>query len=249
MDAPADIATVTQVLTVLANLRAEDFTSVPVSEERTFGLEPPAIDVEWESDGTHRLKIGAPVPRSLNYFASVNGKPLIFLIAGTTVRSFEAEFHDHRVLTFPAARAQRVVLRWPNRTVRLRRHLPTARGQVEWGPEPGSEADGLDLSRISSLVGTMSKLETTRFLQYDGDLPIAAGLRYPRFRIEVSLGGKEPDQVLRIGVPTDDGNVCGAIGDGGSGPAFLLPAPPWNELIQSGERYAPLPDDPFAPAP
>jgi len=80
-------------------------------------------------------------------------------------------------------------------------------------------------------------------------LPIAAGLSHPRFRVEVTLGDKEPSQVLRIGVPTDDGNVCGAVGTGDSGPAFLLPAPPWNELIQSGERYAPIPDDPFAPMP
>ena len=93
-------------------------------------------------------------------------------------------------------------------------------------PEPGTDAEGIDLSRISALVGTMSQLQTTRFLQYDGELPIAAGLTHPRFRVEVSLGDKEPNQVLRIGVPTDDGNVCGAVGTGDSGPAFFLPAPP-----------------------
>ena len=247
VEAPADVATVTETLTALSGLRAEDFTAVPVAEGRAFGLEQPGIEVEWESDGVHRLKIGAPVPRSLNYFASLDGQPLIFLIASATARLFDAEFHDHRVVSFQANRAQRVVLRWPNRAVRLTHRAPKERGQVEWIPEPGSEAEGIDLSRISSLVTTMSQLQTNRFIQYGGELPIAAGLNHPRLRVEVWLGGKEPNHVLRIGVPTDDGNVCGAVGEGDSGPAFLLPAPPWNELIQSGERYAPIPDNPFAP--
>ena len=251
VDAPADMSTTTQALTALANLRAEEFTDIPVSEAKgsVFGFERPAVEVIWESDGVHRLKIGGPVPRSLNYFAAIDGQSLVFHLAATTARLFDAEFHDHRVSSFEAAHAQRIRLRWPNRTVALRRRPTSTRGQVEWVPEPGSEADGIDLSRIGALVGTMSQLETTRFIQYGGDLPIAAGLTHPRFSVEVSLGGKEPNQVLRIGVPTDVGNVCGAVGKGDSGPVFLLPAPPWNELIQSGERYAPIPDDPFAPAP
>jgi hypothetical protein len=251
VDAPADISSITQVLTALGNLRAEDFTSVPIIEGKLYGygLDRPAIEVVWESDGVHRLKIGAPVPRTLNYYAAIDGEPLVFLLAATTARLFDAEFHDHRVVSFPAAQAQRIRLRWPNRTVALRRRPTATRGQVEWVPEPGTDADRIDLSRISALVRTMSQLQTARFLQYDGELPIVAGLSHPRFRVEVSFGDKDPDQVLRIGAPTDDGNVCGAVGTGESGPAFLLPAPPWNELIQSGERYDPIPDDPFAPAP
>jgi Domain of unknown function (DUF4340) len=251
VDAPADVAAVTETLTALAGLRAEEFTSVAVVDAKGpgYGLERPGIEVEWESDGVHRLKIGAPVPRSLNYFASVDGQPLVFLIGASTARLFESEFHDHRVLSFPAARAQRIVLRWPTRTVSLRRRPIEKRGQVEWGSEPGSDVDGIDLSRISSLVGTMSQLQTTRFLQYEGELPYAVGLLLPRLRVEVSLGDKGPNHLLRIGVQTDDGNVCGAVGSGESGPVFLLPAAPWNELIQSGDRYAPIPDNPFAPAP
>ena len=249
VEAQADLASITQVLNALANLRAEEFTSIPASEGQIFGLDRPLIEVIWESDGVHRLKIGVPVPRSLNYYAAVEGQPLVFHIAVATVRLFDAEFHDHRVLSFQAPRARRLTLHWPNRTVALYHRMPSKRGEVEWVAEVGSEADGLDLSRIGSLVGTMSHLQTNRFIQYDGELPIATGLLHPRFRVEVSLAGKEPTQVLRIGVPTDEGNVCAATGTGDSGPAFLLPAPPWNELIRSGERYDPIPDDPFTPSP
>ncbi len=247
VEARADTTSIMQMLTALSQIRAEDFLSVPASEWNHLGLDRPAIEVAWESDETHRLKIGGMAPRSLNYYASLDGQPLAFLLAGATVRMFDAEFHDHGVLSFPTARAQRVLLRWPNRTVALRRRLPMKRGQVEWVPEPGTEADGIDLSRISDLVRMMSQLRTSRFLQYDGDLPIAAGLTHPRFRVEIALGSQEPHQILRIGVPTDDGNVCATIGAGDTGPAFLLHAPPWNELIRSGERYDPIPDNPFAP--
>ena len=142
VDAPADLTTVTQTLTTLANLRAEEFTAVPVSESQGIGLDRPTIEVVWESDGVHRLKIGAPVPRSLNFFASIDGNPLVFLIAATTARVFDAEYHDHHVMSFPAARAQRILLRWPNRTVALRRRLTETRGQVEWVPSPAPRRKG-----------------------------------------------------------------------------------------------------------
>jgi hypothetical protein len=115
-------------------------------------------------------------------------------------------------------------------------------------PEPGSDAEGLDLSRIGSLVSTLSNLQTPRFIQYEGEIPMETGLPYPRLKVEVSLGAKDPPQVLRIGQNADSGNVCAATGSGSSGPAFLLPGPPWNELIRSAERLVPLPDDVFAPA-
>jgi hypothetical protein len=249
VQAQADTASIIQVLTALSHIRAEEFLSVPSGEWNRLGLDQPSIEILWESDGTHRLRIGNSAPRSLNSFAALDGQPLVFLLAGSIVRLFDAEFHDHRVLTFPPSRAQRILLRWPNRTVALRRRLPTARGQVEWVPETEPEADGIDLSRISDLVRMMSQLRTTRFLQYDGELPIVARLSHPRFRVEITLGSQEPHQILRIGVLVDEKNVCATIGADDSGPAFLLHAPPWNELIRSGERYDPIPDNPFAPLP
>ncbi len=251
VQAQADTASIMQMLSGLAHIRVEDFLSVPSREWKRLGLDRPAIEVSWESEGTHRLKIGDAVPKSLNYFASLDGQPLIFLLAGSTVRLFEAEFHDRRVMSFPPSRAQRVLLRWPNRTVALRRRSPRElkRGQVEWVPETGTEADGIDLSRISDLVRMMSQLRTTRFLQYDGELPIAARLSHPRFRVEIGLGSKDPHQILRIGVAADNTNVCATVGADDAGPVFLLHAPPWIELIRSGDRYEPIPDNPFAPIP
>ncbi len=174
---------------------------------------------------------------------------MVFTLPAATLRLLDAEYHDHHVMSFPVARARRIVLRFPGRTVTLRHRPPQTRGQVEWVPEDGSDIAGIDLSRIGSLVTTMSRLETLRFIQYEGEIPVDTGLAHPRLKVELTLGPKDPIQVLRIGNNSDDGNVCAATGTGSSGPAFFLPGPPWNELIRSGEKLPPLPDDVFAPPP
>jgi hypothetical protein len=248
VEAQADAGAVTQVLTVLCSLRAQDFAAPSAGDGKAFGLDRPLMQIDWESDRPHTLKIGAAVPRSANFYATVDGQPMVFTIPATTLRLFDAEYHDHRVMSFPIARAMRVVLRFAGRTITLRHRPPQARGQVEWVPEPGTDAEGIDLSRIGSLVQTLSRLETTRFIQYEGPIPPDTGLARPRLTVEVTLGAKDPKQVVRIGSNSDDGNVCAATGTGSSGAVFFLPAPPWNELIRSGERFPPLPDDVFAPA-
>jgi hypothetical protein len=248
VEARADAGTITQVLTVLCGLRAEDFEAPAVGDGKRFGLDRPLMQFDWESEGSHHLKIGAAVPRTTNFFATTDAMPMVFTLPATTIRLLDGEYHDHHVMSFPVARAGRLVLRFPGRIIALRHRPPQARGQVEWVPEPGSDAEGIDLSRIGSLVSTMSQLQTLRFIQYDGEIPADTGLSHPRLKVEVTLGAKDPIQVLRIGNNADDGNVCAATGTGPSGPAFLLPGPPWNELIRSGERLPPLPDDVFAPA-
>jgi hypothetical protein len=250
VDGPADVPTITQALAALANLRAEDFEAVSAGDGKAFRLDRPLIEVTWEGDRSHHLKIAAPLPRMLNSYAALDDQPLVFTLSAATVRLFEAEFYDHRVLSFPAERAERIILRWPNRTVALRRRRPApAKGQVEWLPDPGTEVDGLDLSRIGALVGTISQLQTHRYFQYIGPYPAASGLPWPRLVVEIQLAPKGPNAVLRIGNTAGDGQVCAAAGTASSGPGFFLPAPPWNELIQSGERYASIPENPFAPTP
>jgi hypothetical protein len=241
---------VTQVLANLANLRAERFLSDSIGDGKAYGLDRPALEISWESDRLHRLKIGSPVPRTLVYYATLEEQPMVFTVSASTISLFEAEFRDHRILTFQPDRAERVVLRWPHQTIALRRRRPApARGEVRWMPDPGTEAPGIDLSRISALVASLAQLQTTRYFQYQGRYPSASGLRWPRLTVEVQLGPKGPNHFLRIGYTVENGQVCAAIGTADDGPGFFLPAPPWNELIASGEHFPPIPDDPFAPAP
>jgi hypothetical protein len=248
VEAQADAGTITQVLTMLCGLRADEFAAPAAGDGKEFGLDRPLMRIDWESEGAHHLKIGRAVPRSTNFYATTDEPPMVFMLPATTIRLFDGEYHDHHVMSFPVARATRVVLRLPGRTIALHHRPPQARGQVEWVPDTGSDAEGIDLSRIGSLVSTLSQLQTLRFIQYEGEIPVETGLLHPRLKVEVSLGAKDPIRILRIGQNADGGNVCAATGGGSSGPAFLLPGPSWNELIRSAERLVPLPDDVFAPA-
>ena len=77
------------------------------------------MQIDWESDGSHFLKVGRVAPRSANFYATTDAEPIVFLLPATTLRLFDGEYHDHHVMAFPAARATRVVLRVPGRIIAL----------------------------------------------------------------------------------------------------------------------------------
>jgi len=246
--APADTRSVTQAVSVLANLRADEFVTDGRQHDPRHGLDRPLLEIGWESDRSHRLKVGAQVPRRPAYFATVDDQPYVFTLTAEVLKPFEAEFRDHVVMSFPLARAERIILRWgwPKRTIAIRHRTPIAKGQPEWVDEPGSDAKGVDLSGAGALVQALSHLETIRYAQYSGDIPPLTGLTRPRLVVEVHLGPDAPPRVLRIGDPTSNGLVFAAEGLGRSGPVFVLPGMSWNALIQSGERLEPLPKNVFA---
>jgi hypothetical protein len=250
VEAPADTRSVTRALAVLSNLRADQLIADSPAEVKSFGLDHPLLEVIWESDRLHRLKLGSQVPRTSTYYAMTEDGPFVFTLNAEALKPFEAEFRDHIVLSFPAAKAQRLVLRWGwrGRTVAFRRRPQPAKGQLEWVDEPGSDTAGLDQSRTSAVVKALSQLETPRFVQYEGEIPPFTGLHRPRLTVEVQLGPDEPPRVLRIGESTNEGSVFAAAGTSGSGPVFLLPAMAWDALISSGERFDRLPANVFAPA-
>ena len=247
IDAPADTKSVTQILVMLANLRADQLITDSAEDGKKFGLDHPLMEIAWETDRVHRLKIGSPVPRSASYFAQAEDPPFVFTIKTEVLRPLEAELRDHVVLTFPADRAERIMLNWhwPPRTVAFRHRSPSPKGQPDWVDEPGFDATGIDQSRVAALVKALSHLEAIRFVQYDGEIPPYTGLHRARLTIEAVLSAVEPTRVLRIGYPTNEGHVFAAEGTSGSGPVFLLPAPAWDALIQSGERFNPLPANVF----
>jgi Domain of unknown function (DUF4340) len=249
IDAPADTRSVTQILAMLSNLRADQLITDSVGDGKMFGLDHPLMEIVWETDHSHRLKVGSPVPRAAAYYAHAEDLPFVFTIKTEVLKPLEAELRDHVVLTFPAARAERLVLnwRWPPRTVAFRHRSQSPRGQPDWVDEPGFDATGIDQSRVSPLVKALSQLEAIRFVQYDGEIPLYTGLHNPRLTVEVVLSAVEPTRVLRIGYPTNEGHVFAAEGTSGAGPVFLLPAGAWDALIQSGERFNPLPANVFAP--
>jgi hypothetical protein len=64
IDAPGDSRSITQALAVLSSLRAEDLIASSSGDPTSYGLDHPLLEVVWESDKSHRLKVGAQVPRA-----------------------------------------------------------------------------------------------------------------------------------------------------------------------------------------
>jgi len=247
IDAPADTTSVTQALAILANLRAEDFVADSIGDGKVFGLDRPALEIAWETERMHQLKIGALVPKTSTFYAALDDNPFVFTLSNEVVGLFEAEFRDNRVMSFPANRAERVVLRWPNRSLAIRRRPQPPKGQPEWVDEPNSDARGVDFSLTGALVNGMAQLQTSRFTQYEGPIPSYTGLLRPKLVVEVSLGQEESPRTLRIG-DTFHEMVFASEGTARSGPVFFLPARAWDALIKSGERLDTLPANVFAPA-
>jgi hypothetical protein len=247
VDARADAPTVTRALAVLNGLRADEFVTDSPGDGRLYGLDRPTREITWVSDKAHTLKVGSRASRMGDHFATLEGQPMVFTLSAAALAYFDAEFHDHLVDSFLGTSAERLILRWPNRTVALRRR-PEAKDRLAWVDEPGSDTAGLDLSRADAIATAMSRLETIRFVQYEGSILASTGLLRPRLVVEIDVGPKEPNRVLRIGYSNADGTVFAATGTSESGPVFLLPAVSWDALIASGERFVPLPEDVFAPA-
>ena len=162
VEAPANDEAVTSALTLLADLRAESFVSDAPGDAKAFGLDTPTLSVSWTTEPdsmapktgqaapkTTTLRVGSKDPKTGSFSASLTGQPLIFTLKPSILLPFEAEFHTPRVLSFPAGKAERLVLRWPGRRLSFVPRPGARSGPTKWRPEPGVEMDisGFDLSR------------------------------------------------------------------------------------------------------
>ena len=144
VETSADPESVTQLTTLLSNLSASQYISDQPGDGKAFGLDHPVLSLAWTSKepgewGTARR---APVPRSEERYARIEGKPMVFTLDAATLQVFRAEFHNHKVLEFPIQKVSRLVLRWPHRSLAF---LPRSGrgGPSSWRPdEPGKTPPG-----------------------------------------------------------------------------------------------------------
>ena len=264
--APADTGAITQLLALLSDLRAEEFAADTVGDGKIFGFDHPPIVVSWQAEGAHgghpdpaknaasapashaagTLKIGNPVPgKPGTFYASIEGLPVVFTLAGEAIQILAAEFRDSQVISLPPESIRRLVFLVPGRTLAFVRRAQPTGSPADWSPEPGTDARSVDLSRFNDLVVHLARLRTPRFFQYDGPFPAAAGLDRPRLTLEFhTADGKS--QTLRLG-ETLGNMILAATTSGTTGPIFLLPGAAWSALIQTLTPALELPEDVFSP--
>jgi hypothetical protein len=275
IEATADDPTATGMLLTLANLRAEDFITDQPGDGTAYGLDKPTLTASWtllaetgtgpaakekasaatgaESQSrSGTLKIGARVPRSENVYASVTGSPMVFTLGPEALQPFHEEFRNHRVLSIPPEKIEKLTLRWPDRELAfVHEASPTGRGMV-WKPVLGLDASGFDVSRINSLVASLAELNTPKFVQYVGIFPVSSGLNPPRLQIELLVARDKDPRILRIGNKSPEGPLLATTDTKSAGAIFLLSGPAWAELVRSPKKPGDLPknelpEDVFAP--
>jgi hypothetical protein len=272
VDAPADEQAVTGLLMGLSNLRAERWVRARVGDGREYGLDAPRLRVKWtlETESpdftgsklkakpktpppaptTKVLRIGRASGPMGPSFANIEGDPKVFSLPPATVEALGIELHDRTVLQYPGDKVERVVFRWPTRTLALRRPSETANPGAPWQPEPGYDPSGFDPSRVGAIVTSLSDLKTPRFFQYRGAIPSASGLLSPRLTLQVWTDGAPAPKELKVGAPLGDSQAYATTSPGAEGAVFALPTgPAWDALIRTPTRPGDLPDDVFTPSP
>lgn len=251
--APADTVAITQVLTLLSDLRAEAIVAESPADVKPFGLDHPPVIVSWtldkpqaETAARGTLKIGGAVPGIPGtFYAAVEGQPFLFALGTAAIQPLAAEFHETQVISLRPDSIRRLTFRAPGRTLAFARAAQPTGSPADWRPEPGTDASKIDMSRFNDLVAHLAQLRSPRFFQYDGPFPVMAGLARPRLVIAFDTADGKT-QTLRLGA-TLGGMVLAATGGESSGPIFLLPANAWDALIQMLSPAGELPDDVFAP--
>ena len=266
-DAPADEQAVTTALLALANLRAASWEGSKVGDGRAYGLDAPKMRVRWtlHSNAPPRagsaptptpppaalpprtLRLGKVKPGTNTVYANIEGEPGVFSVNPSVVVQLGAELHDRTVMSFPAAQAQRVILRWPARTLALRRRASLGRAS-DWEPEPGYDPSGFNIARFGAFVSQLSDVKTPLFLQYCGAFPARYGLESPRLVLEVWTTRAAEAKVLRIGTGPGESQAVATSATGLDGAAFVISTPePWSLFLTAPRRLDDLPADPFAP--
>jgi hypothetical protein len=250
---------------LLSDLRADEFIASDQGDGKLFGLDQPLAVVSWETSGAAsgdsavkghggtfgpggRLRLGKTVPGKPGaFYAALDGHPFVFTLGAPSIQQIAAEFHESQVLSFAADAIRRMVFRTPQKAIAFGRIEKPTGGPADWHPEPPAEVRGIDLSRFPALVQQLSELRTPRFFQYEGPFPAATGLSSPRLCIELQEAAGKPPHVLRLGASQDDA-LYAATGKSTEGAVFLLlPAAPWNALVESFAPVQELPADVFAP--
>jgi hypothetical protein len=266
-NAPADAPSVGKLLRLLANLRADSLvTEVPGSLEK-YGLSSPALTVQWTTLPTfsmiekpsaverspgvlaldyHTLLIGSALPDRPNVrYAKLGTGPLVFTLGPEALVTLDAEWRDHRVLTFDPTRAREIRLEWPDRSLTL---LPGSRPDpAGWTLGPDSDAPDFDTKLVFPMLKAASTLTTTRFFQYEGLIPVGTGLVPPLVTIRVGLEDGLPPRTLKLGGPASPGLRYASIEDGDQGAVFAVPQAPFASILKAPRHRGELPENVFAP--
>ena len=263
--AQADREAVSQLLKLLTAFRVDGYAAEAPPSLQPFGLDQPTLKVTWSVPAAppfapllappasipatgkipmddQTLLIGGPVAerRGMRY-AKLADKPVVFMLGGATLATLDAEWHTHQVSKFDPGAIVRVHLTWPGSSWAV----DLVRSDGAWSVVGPVDIPGLDPTATDSVIQAASRLTTSRFLQYRGEIPATIGLTPPRVVAEFAGPTIATPVQLALGDPIDPRQSYAATPDQRPGAVFLVdfaPFLPWLQ-IQAPPPTAELPAD------
>jgi Domain of unknown function (DUF4340) len=128
---PADQSTVSGAVSSLASLSSERLVEDKVSDEKQFGLDPPAteIDITEKDNKTQKLLMGDATPTGNALYAMLAGDPRLFTMPTYEKASIDKslnDFRDKRLITIDSDKMSRIDL------VRKNQEIEFGRRKDEW---------------------------------------------------------------------------------------------------------------------
>lgn len=233
--ARADAAAVDRLLDAVARL--ETVRTVEGAEPGATGLAEPRARLKLVTpEGETEVAIGAEVPASSSVLVSVTGRPDPIVVDGAIVRELDrepGEWRDRRMVDARPAEVERLTLTVAGGAEPV---VLARRGERFWLESPVVDRAAAD--RVDRLLGELTGLAASRFVDAPAVTPAEMGLEPPEAAVEARLAGGGT-LAVEVGRPVAEGSsarwarvsrrtatgATGGPGEGGGGQLIETQSP------------------------
>jgi hypothetical protein len=199
---PADQNNASDVAASVASLEQDRVVDENAADLKTYGLEPPRIEVTFNVAGEKepkRLLVGDKTPTGMGLYAKLPNTKRVFLIGNgleTSLNRSTFDLRDKTALKFDATKVDSVELASKNQTVRV------VRSGEEWKLAKPIEAPA-DYTSVEGLIGQLQSAQMMSLKDQPGDLKDlkAYGLDKPEVTATIASGASS--LVLQLGGKAD----------------------------------------------
>lgn len=225
VDARGDEPIIQGIIRALQGAQMERVVSETGENLADFGLSPPQVSVELESeDGWKQtLHLGGRNPTGTYVYAKKEGEPPVFLTPVGLLTQAKKEVFDLRdksLLAFEEAEVNGLTLRRGRQTVELNK------GPQGWMLEKPLQVKG-DESAVQSLLRRLKTARVKSFVEEEPEDLAPYGLHQPWLTITLTLGPDRAQKRLLVGKESGDDRYAR---DESRNPIFLIPASMVKEL-------------------
>jgi hypothetical protein len=246
--APADVGTVSRIVSGLARLNAKKFYAEGDVDLKAYGLDEPqvrataALKAQGDKESEqHVLLIGGAVPDGGGAYAKLGNQNIVFSVDQVLIDDLKSELHDHAIAKFDSFKAEGLTLTWGDgKKLDLINRKPDGQASKVWSV-PNNEEFKLDTRKVTDLVTQLALLNSDHFAQYTGDFTEGQGLNPAALLVEVKVEGESNPKTIRIGAPAEGERRYIASGEK-SGPVALVAEDRFKDLV-AGPAYFAQPEE------